>query len=59
MMRTPRTVRLREEAAARCRKIERRVLRKQARKARAELGEVQLGASEEQGEEKAADIIVR
>ena len=36
-MRAPEGVRLREEAAARCTaKIERRVLRKQARKARAE-----------------------
>ena len=34
---TPENVRLREEAAARCtRKIKRRILRKQARKARAE-----------------------
>ena len=36
MMRTPENVRLREEAAARCTaKIKRRVLRRQARKARA------------------------
>ena len=37
MMRTPESVRLREEAAARCTaKIKRRVLRKQAKKARTE-----------------------
>ena len=60
MMSTPETVRLREETAARCTaKIKRIILRKQARKARAEhLVRCSL-ASGEKGKTKAADRIVR
>ena len=55
-MSTPETVRLREEAAARCTaKIKRRVLRRQARKARAEHMVI---CSLEPGKKK-ADRIVR
>ena len=60
-MSTPETVRLREEAAARCTaKIKRRILRKQARKARAEhLVKCSLEPGKKKGEKKAADRIVR
>ena len=61
MMRTTENVRLREEAAARCTaKIKRRVLRKQARNARAEhLVRCSLEPGKKKGEKKAADRIVR
>ena len=61
MKRTPESVRLREEAAARCTaKMKRRVLRKQARKARAgHFVRCSLKPGKEKGEKKAADRIVR
>ena len=61
IMSTPEKVRLREEAAARCTaEIKRRVLRRQARKARAEhLVRCILDPRKEKSKKKAADRIVR
>ena len=61
MMSTPETVRLREEVDARCTtKIKRSVLRRQARKVRAEhLVKCSLEPGKKKGEKKAADRIIR